>query len=200
MAETKKQLGCGLELISNWCEAKIRELVPMIGTSAPCPVLQDVHREFAEILASIEPSLVRLLPDRFETGKHAINHLSLWRKNALKHTTQKRFQATGNGQAMPAPSAAELEAPPTSGESDQVTTEDKAKKARRKPGELNGRMLDIMQNRPDTRGWTCGQWASELGVRTEQITRTKAWKELQEHRKEQRVTKRKSKRRGRVGK
>jgi len=65
------------------------------------------------------------------------------------------------------------------------------KRRRRKPGDLNGAMLDTLQNNRDSRGWSCGKWAKTLKCHTPQIVVLAAWKALEDFRRIQKIQRQK---------
>jgi hypothetical protein len=76
----------------------------------------------------------------------------------------------------------------------------KPRKKRRKPGELNGEMLNVIMERPESRGWTADKWAAELKACASQITKQNTWKKLEEFRELQKINRQKDRRRGRAAK
>lgn len=91
---------------------------------------------------------------------------------------------------------AESEASPATGQSNEA----KQKRQRRKPGDLNGAMVNIIMQRSESRGWSARRWSRELRAQPSQITDQPIWKELEQCRNLQKIERQKAKRQGRAAK
>ena len=60
---------------------------------------------------------------------------------------------------------------------------------------VNGRMLDTLQRKPESRGWTVREWAAYLGCSTSSVCETQTWKELSAARKVMKAERSKDRRR-----
>lgn len=60
---------------------------------------------------------------------------------------------------------------------------------------INDRMLETMSANPESRGWSCKQWASHLKCAKSSVTETQAWKSLSTGRERERAERAQDRRR-----